>query len=578
MQRGFFVDSPFRQILKKLVSLGPLEQLSMEAAQDAGAGSFFSGILARLDVSIDCPQQDLDRIPARGPVIIVANHPFGLIEGPVIGALLAGRRPDFKFLGNSMLCHFPELREHVIAVDLFSADRAATNWKPLRESIAWVRKGGVLIIFPAGEVASVQLGGLQIADPSWNPNVARLVRLTGAPVVPLYIHGANGAGFHMAGLLHPSLRTALLPRELLNKKGSTIQLSIGAAISARGLADIGTDAAAIDYLRRRTELLRERPSNTPALRTFAAAPVVPAINSKSLRGEVDGLPPGQTLLEHDDFVVHIAAAEQIPNTLLEIGRLREISFRQAGEGTGTPIDLDEFDAWYQHLFLWNRARNEIAGAYRLAGTDDVVSRHGENGLYTSSLFRFGPGFLNRIHPALELGRSFVRPEYQKTYLPLLLLWKGIGHYAARHPRYRMLFGPVSISATYSEVSRSLIVSFLETHCGNRSLASSVKPRCKFRHGRLRESNTRMLGSLLPGIDELSETVMDLEPDRKGVPVLLRQYLNVGGEILAFSVDRAFSGVLDGLVVVDLARLNPRLLERYMSKPGAKAFLSYRSPH
>jgi hypothetical protein len=163
------------------------------------------------------------------------------------------------------------------------------------------------------------------------------------------------------------------------------------------------------------------------------------------------------LLTHENLAVYYASASQIPNVLREIGRLREISFRQAGEGTGSSIDIDEFDSRYYHLFIWNRAQNEIAGAYRLAGTDDIVSRHGKNGLYTNTLFRFSPDFFNRIHPALELGRSFVRPEYQKSYLPLLLLWKGIGHFVAQRPWYRVLFGPVSISASYTSMSQSLIV-------------------------------------------------------------------------------------------------------------------------
>jgi putative hemolysin len=259
--------------------------------------------------------------------------------------------------------------------------------------------------------------------------------------------------------------------------------------------------------------------------------------------------------------------------LREIGRLREISFRQAGEGTGSSIDLDEFDSRYYQLFIWNRARNEIAGAYRLAGTDDIVSRYGKNGLYTNTLFRFSPYFFNRIHPALELGRSFVRPEYQRSYLPLLLLWKGIGHFVARRPWYRVLFGPVSISASYTTQSQSLMVDFLELNRPDLSLAFSVKPRHRFRSNSPRWSKIRNLAALLPDIDELSEAVMDLEPDRKGVPVLVRQYAALGGQILAFNVDHAFSGALDGLVVVDLEKVNLKLLERYMGKAGAAMYLA-----
>jgi putative hemolysin len=570
---GLLPDLNFRHVLHKLALLDHLERLSTRAGEGAGGGSFFANVLEQLNVAIDCGKEDLARIPARGPAILIANHPFGLVEGLVAGSMLAGIRRDFKFLGNAMLCQFPELREHVIGVDVFGGSLATKkNWKVLRESIQWVRGGGMLVIFPAGEVASVHLTKLQVEDPAWNPNVARLVRLTGAKVSPVYFHGANGAGFQFAGLLHPKFRTALLPRELLNKKGTTIRVCIGGPISASSVSQVGTDEAGIDYLRHRTELLRQRSVAKPVFNETQLPQIVPPMDPNILRSEIDELPAEQSLLAHENLVVHIATASQIPNVLREIGRLREISFRQAGEGTGLSIDLDEFDSRYHHLFIWNRDRNEIGGAYRVAGTDNFESRDGQRGLYTSTLFRFKPDFFNRIHPALELGRSFVRPEYQKSYLPLLLLWKGIGHFVAQRPWYRVLFGPVSISASYTTISRSLIVDFLEANYASNALAGSVKPRHRFRSSPPPWSQTRTLASLLPDINELSEVVMDLEPDRKGVPVLVRQYLALGGRMLAFNVDHAFSGALDGLVVVDLTKMSPKLLERYMGKSGAAVYL------
>jgi hypothetical protein len=252
--------------------------------------------------------------------------------------------------------------------------------------------------------------------------------------------------------------------------------------------------------------------------------------------------------------------------LREIGRLREITFRQAGEGTGRSIDIDRFDRDYQHLFLWNTDSNQIAGAYRLAGTDVVPE------LYTSTLFRLREGLLDGMSPALELGRSFVRAEYQKSFSALLLLWKGIGRYVARNPRYRILFGPVSISREYSDASRALIVAYLQQHCGNGDLARFVEPRRQFRAPRLRGCDLRLLANLLDNVEDLSDAVADLEPDGKGVPVLLRQYLNCGGEMLAFNVDRAFSDVVDGLVIVDLMKMSRPQLEKYLGKEGAAAFI------
>jgi putative hemolysin len=287
-----------------------------------------------------------------------------------------------------------------------------------------------------------------------------------------------------------------------------------------------------------------------------------------MRAEVEHLPPSQRLIASGEYLVSVATASQIPNTLREIGRLREIAFRQAGEGTGRSVDLDRFDSQYQHLWIWSSEHNQVVGAYRLGGTD-LVDR-----LYTSTLFHFRPGLLESLHPALELGRSFVRPEAQKSYAPLLLLWKGIGQFVARNPRYRVLFGPVSISREYNPASRALMVSFLKARCGNDQLAALVEPKRRFNSRRLPGCDTRLLGSLLADVEELSDVVADLEGDGKGIPVLLRQYLNVGGQILAFNVDSQFSDVLDGLVVVDLVKMKRKLLERYLGKDGAGSFLQY----
>jgi putative hemolysin len=254
--------------------------------------------------------------------------------------------------------------------------------------------------------------------------------------------------------------------------------------------------------------------------------------------------------------------------LREIGRLRELTFRAVGEGTGKSLDLDRFDGEYLHLFVWNASRNEVVGAYRLAGTDVVRN------LYTATLFKYDQRFLDETGPALELGRSFVRGEYQKGFAPLLALWKGIGVWVARNPRYKILFGPVSISNQYQAVSRELMVAFLERRTSVRDWAGLVSngnslPR---RSGRLTLPQSGF------DVEDLSDVISDLEPSRNGIPVLLRQYLKLGGKLLGFNVDPEFSNALDGLILVDLCKTEPRLLERYLGKRAAAEFLSYWQKH
>jgi hypothetical protein len=286
-----------------------------------------------------------------------------------------------------------------------------------------------------------------------------------------------------------------------------------------------------------------------------------------LADEHSRLPSENRLAVSGEHEVWIANAAQIPSTLREIGRLRELAFRAAGEGTGRSLDLDRFDRHYQHLWVWNTKRREVIGAYRLAGTDVTPPYE----LYSSTLFRYQPQWFERLGTALELGRSFVRPGAQKSYAALLLLWKGIGAHVVRHPQYRTLFGPVSMSREYHPVSRSLCASFLESHCGDRELAGFIAPKRPFHRPVLSGCDTHWLASLMSGVDELSEMVADLEGDAKGVPVLLRQYLNMGGRVLSFNVDPGFSDVLDALVMVDLTRTAPALLEKYMGKEGSAGF-------
>ena len=567
-------------LLDRMLLLGELKQLCYSSAEQSAGSGFFDTLLRRLDLSYACAEVDRLRIPAQGPVVVVANHPYGLADGLILGSLLLKIRPDVKFMANSLLAtaELEASRNYIIPVNPFGGPEAASaNRKGLRQCVDWLKSGGLLIMFPAGEVASLRLPAGTICDPAWSETAVRLVRMTNALTVPVFFHGSNSPAFQFAGLLHPGLRTMLLPRELLNKRGRSLRVAVGSPITASNLARHSTDRGAADYLQWRTQLLQSRRAEEPApVSVFrdpfpfrgkkTPAAIIPAVDAEACRYEVASLPDNQKLLEQGDHLVCFAHAPQIPQLLREIGRLREISFRQAGEGTGEPVDLDLFDTHYLHLFVWHRRRKEVIGAYRFAGTDEVLSRFGPQGLYTSTLFRFRRDFLSRVHPALELGRSFVRPEYQRSFAPLLLLWKGIGHYVARHPQYRILFGPVSISDTYSPASRALIVSFLKERHVDSSLAPSVKAKRKFQ--------TRPLRSMVANADELSDVVSDLEPDHKGLPVLLRQYLNVGGQILDFSVDRNFSGVLDGLIVVDLAKTDGRLVDKYLSKDGAMRFREF----
>jgi putative hemolysin len=565
----------------KTSALAELDRLYQELPPAADDRDFLQWVMELFDIQLEIGAQELNHVPREGPVVVVANHPFGAIEGVIMAHLLRSLRDDVRIMANHFLRRFEEIAHLFIDVDPFGGAAATRrNIKPLREAIRWVQGGGLLMMFPAGEVSHINLPCKAITDPAWSPTVASIARAGKATVVPVFIHGHNSLMFHIAGLVHPRLRTALLPRELLNKAHRRIRLRIGAPIADRQLARCENDAEVTAYLRMRTYLLDEcaRPpqqgpaaAKTPTIP--APEPIIDAVPARLLQAEVDQIPAAQTLVVADQWRVFYAHAGQIPWLLQEIGRLREITFRAVGEGTGRRADIDLFDDYYLHLFLWNAETTEVAGAYRVGRADAIVQKHGMRGLYTHTLFHYKGRLLNELLPALELGRSFVREEYQRSFTALMLLWKGIGEFVVRHPRYRMLFGPVSISNEYQPQSRALLVDYLRRTRLAPQYARYVRPRRPFRmpvRGLWHASDL----AAFSGLEAVDELIAGIEPDGKGTPVLVRHYLRLGGKFLGFNVDAQFGDTLDGLVMVDLSASDPRLLARYMGKAGAQRFLEF----
>jgi putative hemolysin len=297
------------------------------------------------------------------------------------------------------------------------------------------------------------------------------------------------------------------------------------------------------------------------------------VRERLLAAEVAALPADAELVRGDEFSVFVAQAGQIPKLLEEIGRSREEAFRLVGAGTGKETDLDWFDRHYSHLFLWSRRDALLAGAYRMALTDEVIRKIGIRGLYTSTLFHYKRGFFDRVGPALELGRSFVSPAYQKSYSPLLLLWKGIARFVQQHPQAAILFGAVTVSREYQTASRGLIASYLADRMLS-DLAPLVQPRKKWRDPAAEAATVKQLAGAAASLEDISLSIADIEEDGKGVPVLIRQYLKAGGKLIAFNVDPAFSNSLDVLILTDLRSAPVSMLERCMGRAATKEFLEF----
>jgi putative hemolysin len=569
--------------LSHLAGLNRCAELYARLPVRGRVSCFAENALAKLGVGWSVVARDLETVPRQGATVVVANHPYGGLEGLVLMAMLRRVRPDIKVLANHMLCRVPEMREFAIPVDPFNNHRSRQrNVSALRKAYDWLQHEGLIVIFPAGEVSHFHLRSWEITDPAWQPGVGRLIRRCSATVVPIFFDGHNGLAFQLAGLVHPRLRTLLLPRQLLNKAGQTLNVRVGEVIPASRFKSFASAEEVTAYLRLRTYLLagkveppcREAGSGRPLLKQLEH--LAEACPTALLVNEISTLPEDCLLYEQGKNQVWCVEAGQAPSILREIGRLRELTFRMHAEGTGRSLDLDRFDDHYRHLFVWNSRQHEIVGAYRIGLTDVIVPQHGLAGLYTNTLFNYHEDLFNRVGPALEMGRSFVRPEYQKSFTSLLLLWQGIGRFLLRHPKYRVLFGPVSIAQSYSDFSRQLMTSTLFEQLRVPELSRFVaprlpvvvsKPRVKGCPNRL----TKMLSSNLEAVDSL---LADIEADGKGLPVLLRHYLNLGGRMLAFNLDRDFSNVIDGLVLVDLDQTPKKTLGRYMGKEGVEQYLAY----
>ncbi len=541
-------------------------------------GTVFDGILREMNVEYTVREGDLKHVPLEGPAVVFANHPFGMLDGILMASLLLRLRPDVKLLANQLLGCMNELSQHCILVDnMMGEGHESANRRGIREALDWVKQGHMLIVFPAGEVASWSRHHRRVLDPQWNRNMARIARMAGAKSVPAFISGANSVGFHLAGVIHPRLRTLFLPHELLNKRGRRMEIRIGAPVEGETLKAIHDDEKAIDLLRWNSSLLalRDRISS-PRMRFlpghwYPKHAVAPAEDPTVLLRELQSLPADALLESVGGMRVYALTSRQAPRIVREIGRLRELTFRASGEGTGKARDLDRFDAYYTHLVLWNDERQEIAGAYRICNVQSVLHRYGLRGLYTTTLFRFQPKFFAQVGPALELGRSFVHLDYQRQYAPLLVLWKGIGSYLVRHPETPVLFGAVSISADYSIASREVLTKYLSAHTVDAELLKMLRPKNPPRSAAENVNQPEMFARVFT-LDDISDWISMFESDGKGVPVLVKHYMKLGGKFLGFNVDAKFSNVLDGLLLVDLREAKPELLARYLGKTGSSEFL------
>ncbi|MGB5325115.1 MAG: GNAT family N-acyltransferase [Pseudomonadales bacterium] len=566
------------RIAEHVLGLRKLTAVYQRCEHGAPPDRFLDSALRAFDVRVqlDDPRQVLPRLPQHGPLLVVANHPLGGLEGIALLREMLRYRPDTRVVTNRLLDGIPELRDVFIGVDILSPQQARENIAGIREARRHLASGAALLVFPAGKVATFNPGERRVSEHPWHRFVGSLLRKTGATVLPVNVAARNSAAFYTLSLVHPVLRTAMLPRELTNKRGTQLRLIVGELLGAREFSHLESDAEISACLRLACELVG-RQAGAPGSQTLALEPLLQSSGDYasehrgSLELQLDTLRANR-VVESDPFDVYIASFAELGPLMDAIGLAREETFRAAGEGTGKRLDVDRFDRDYLHVFAWDKSSHKVVGGYRLGRVREIIAARGIDGLYARTLYSLDEAYIEKLGNPLELGRSFVHPDYQRKPAALDLLWRGIGRYVAARPEFNTLFGAVSISREHSDMSRALIAeSMLASFRAEQKFLQDVAPLAPLKvSGKIWSRKELEALSHVPLVNKL---VGCCDPG-KALPTLLRHYLSLNGKFVCFSINKVFNDSLDGLILVDLCKVPKRYLNRYLGKQGASDYMAY----
>ncbi|WP_429050985.1 lysophospholipid acyltransferase family protein [Aeromonas veronii] len=508
---------------------------------------FVEQALTQLDFDYRVSEAQLEHIPASGRVILVANHPIGSLDGLALLQLLGRIRPDVKIVANQLLAQLAPLRPLLLPVDNMEGKTDRQAILAMNEHLA---HEGALVIFPAGEVS--RLGFKGVKDGPWQAGFIKLAQRTRTPLVPIHLGGRNSLWFYLASWLSKPASALLLVRQLFRQQGQTLPVTIGARIPLGSFQDLPAKTAA--------RLVRNhlyRIGRDKAGRLQTEAPIALPEDRRQLKQAIESCE--QLGTTPDGQGIYLYRRHELSHSVIlrELGRLREIAFRAVGEGSGKRRDLDGFDNDYHHLILWDPARLDIIGAYRFAPVAELLASKGKDGLYSHTLFGFEDKLLPRLEQAIELGRSFIQPAYWGKR-GLDYLWFGIGAYLARYPRYRYLFGPVSLSGSLPPAAKDLLVSFYRQHFAPElALAPSRRPYPETQ-------------PLFEGLDygaDLKALKARLDNLGCAIPTLYKQYSELceqgGVQFMDFGIDPDFNHCIDGLVWVDVSRIKSHKRARYI---------------
>tara|TARA_R110001583_G_scaffold42735_2_gene135874 strand:- start:23674 stop:25422 length:1749 start_codon:yes stop_codon:yes gene_type:complete len=556
----------FTPLIDRLLGIKQLQKMYLNNGFEGLEKQVFTlKLLQLLGVTVEGESELINKVPKSGRFIVVCNHPYGMIEGVIIARLLTSIRADTKVMANVGLSLFKEIQDYFIFANPLNP-KATINQQAIKSCFTHLQNDGLLVIFPAGSVSSFQKDKQVICDAPWNRLSASLAKKTKTPVLPLFITGQNSHRFHQLGVIYYRFRLMMLIREMFKLKGKVIQLLSNDIIPVAQFEHFNSTQHLNDYLRLQCYLNQSKVI-TKTL-PHQQKPIQSEQDVKQIHQELNALPTKNNLVNYRHFSVYYAQHEQIPITLKEITRLREITFRGQHEGSGLECDSDEFDKTYTHLFVFDHQAGKIVGAYRMGRTDKLLKQGGLSALYLSQIFQFKEEAFNLQSPCLELGRSFISPAYQNSFYALLLLWKGICAFAYLHPQYRTLYGTVSLSQNYQPLSITLMNKTLNQH------TASIKPHHEYENIENIELNAYFKKYTVT-LPLLSSLIKGLEEDNKEVPILLKHYHKMGGNFHALGIDKQFNKTPGFLLSVDLATAPDKLLNLYFGKQQKISYQAYR---
>ena len=524
---------------------------------------FLDALLDDFGIKFEIHEDDFKRLPQTGAYITISNHPLGGIDGIVLLKLLLEQRDDYKIIANFLLHRIAPLKPHTLAVNPFEAHKKAhSSIAGFKQALQHLKDGHPLGIFPAGEV-STHKDGKRIIDKPWEKAALKLIKKAEVPVVPIYFHAKNSRLFYSLSRLSDTLRTAKLPSELLTQKNRIIKVRIGRPIPVKAQHEYDHIPDYATFLRTKTYMLAHTFEQKNRLKTIsdnlkvskAPKAILDSVHTDLLVDEIVGLRRNnRSLLQSKNYEVFLAQASEMPNVMTEIGRLRETTFRAIGEGTNKATDLDRFDYYYHHLFLWDTTAQEIAGAYRMGLGSQIYVSYGIDGFYLQELFRFEPELHTMMSKSIEMGRAFIVQNYQQKPMPLFLLWKGIVHTTLRFPEHNYLIGGVSISNQFSNFSKSLMIEFMKSHYWDPYVAQYIRPKKEFKVKLKDIDKEFVFDESKADLNKFDKLIDEVEPGSLRLPVLIKKYIKQNAKVVAFNVDPLFNNAVDGLMYIKISDL------------------------